>query len=169
MPAGVLFLPVFHFLIKELIFLDATLDHGSGSKELEREAIVMRIICHILPLRTLWLLVFSSLMAGCGKEDFILPNSCACGNEAMGTVRELKGTIYHHSELSKYTIVRSIPDMHDAQHIYILCDLPAGYPLDTQRVIFSGRVKQACREPQQVLPGQQYYDIELTKLKKAEE
>lgn len=87
----------------------------------------------------------------------------------MGTVWDLEGTIYHNSELSKYTIVRGIPHTYDSQHIYILCDLPAGYPLDTQRVTFSGRVKQACREPQQVLPGQQYYDIELTKLKKEEE
>lgn len=122
----------------------------------------------MLPLKLLSLLLLSGLMTGCGKEDFALPSSCECGHETVETVTEQQGTISFNSQLSKYTISKREAGPLQPQFVYIVCDLPSGYPLEDQNVIFSGQVKPACQEPRQVLPGQQFFDIELTKLKKAE-
>jgi hypothetical protein len=139
-------------------------------QQIKRETdTVMRAVRHILPLKAAWLLLLSGLLSGCGKEDFALPTSCACGHEeTVETVKELQGVISFNSQLSKYTISRNETGPLKPQFVYIVCDLPAGYPLEDQSVLFSGKVKPACREPKPVLPGQQYFDIELTKLLKIE-
>jgi hypothetical protein len=135
---------------------------------LEEKLSAMHAVRYTLPFQALLLLLLSSFMIGCVKEDFALPDSCECGNEAVESLSEHQGTIFFNAEINKYTIIEEEVAEAAHQFVYILCDLPAGYPLDAQHVIFSGLVKPACREPKQVLVNQQFFDIDLTKLKKAE-
>jgi hypothetical protein len=116
----------------------------------------------------LLLLLGSSMLMSCLKEDFSLPDSCACGNEVVESIAENEGTITFNPQIDKYTIIPTQVPTSSPQLVYILCDLPTGYPLDAQHVIFSGLVKPPCREPKEVLVNQQFFDIHLTKLKKAE-
>lgn len=127
----------------------------------------MPAVRHILPLKALCLLLLSSLMTACLHEDFVRPTACACGNEALETVREQQGTLHFNAQLNKYTIIKEASASSNTQFVYILCDLPAGYTLEAQHVIFSGQTKLACLEPRQTLADQRFYDIELTKLIKS--
>jgi hypothetical protein len=127
----------------------------------------MRAVRDILPLKALCLLLLSSLMTACLHEDFVLPTACACGQEALEPVSEQQGTLRFNTQLNKYTIIQEAAAPNAPQLVYILCDLPAGYSLEAQHVIFSGLTKPACKEPKQTLAEERFFDIELTKLIRA--
>ncbi len=128
----------------------------------------MPAVRHILPLKALCALLLSSLMTACMHDDFVLPTACECGKEAVEPVREQQGRLHFNAQLNKYTIIREAGAAHAPQYVYILCDLPPGYALEAQQVIFSGLTKPACKAPKQTLAEQQFYDIELTKLIRTE-
>jgi hypothetical protein len=128
----------------------------------------MPAVRHIFPLQVLCLLLLSSLMTACLHEDFVRPTACECGKEALETVKEQQGTLYFNGQINKYTIIQEGTELNKTQFVYILCDLPPGYSLEAQHVIFSGQTKQACLPPAQTLTDQRFYDIELTKLIKSE-
>lgn len=110
----------------------------------------------------------SLLLGACAKEDFGIPVRCDCGPGAVETLQEAKGVLYFNQQLKKYTIARadtSAPA--GSQKLFVLAEVPSGYPLQPQEVVFSGQIKPVCPG---TFPasGTQYFDISLSKLKRVE-
>lgn len=105
------------------------------------------------------------LMSGsCQKGSIMELGDCNLEN-VVKSVADTKGTIWYDAQAQAYSVYTGIEGTYDSQDIGIGCNLPDNYKTEGLKVLFNGNYYN-YEEFTPLMPGQKYYYLELTKIKK---
>ncbi|WP_194777244.1 hypothetical protein [Pararhodonellum marinum] len=103
----------------------------------------------------------------CGLEDVDDISQCDL-TDLVKSVSEANGTIWFDSQAQAYAIFKGIEGTFDGQDIGVVCDLPDDYKEEGLKVIFGGKYFENKTFTTQI-PGQKYYNLELTSIEMKQE
>lgn len=109
----------------------------------------------------------------CEKEEIALPESdaslCNPDKKTVKKVSDTSGFIWFNQSLQTYILYASINGTYDSQIVGLPCNLPENFEKDGLKVELSGKYKDFGEQPSppqiQIFPGQEYYCLEISKIK----
>lgn len=105
------------------------------------------------------LLFFSG---SCQKDSIIKLTDCNLEN-IVKSVSNKKGTIWYDTQAQSYAVYTGVEGSFDSQIIGLICNLPDTSKVEGLKITFSGNYYN-CEEFTPLIPGQEYFYLELTKI-----
>jgi hypothetical protein len=91
--------------------------------------------------------------------------SCAPDSPTVKEVADITGYLWYNNDQQKYAIYIGISGTYDSQIVAVLCEVPEKFKKEGIQVLFSGKYRQFGKQPENSLPGQIYYYLQLTNIK----
>ena len=98
----------------------------------------------------------------CQKDDIIKLSDCNLEN-VVKSVSNTKGTIWYDHQAQSYAVYTGVDGSYDSQIIGLICNLPDMYKSEGLKISFSGDYYE-CEEFSPLIPGQEYFYLELTNI-----
>jgi len=107
------------------------------------------------------------IYGGCRDSKIVELGDCKL-EKIIKSVSDSKGIIWYDAQAKKYSVFTGIEGTYDSQDIGIACNLPESYKTEGLKILFSGNY-YSCKEFSPLIPGQTYYFLEITKIKRLSE
>lgn len=102
--------------------------------------------------------------SGCEKDQLAVDLTPCNLSDMIKPVSNSKGMVWFNSSINSYIIYVGIEGTYDSQDVGVVCNLPTKYQVNGLKVIFSGKYFKYQKDVLQKLPGQTYYNLELSKI-----
>ncbi len=107
------------------------------------------------------------IYSGCRDSQIVELGDCKL-EKIIKSVSDKKAIIWFDTQAQKHVVYSGIEGTYDCVDIGIPCNLPESYNTKGLMVLFSGNY-YTCNEFSPSIPGETYYYLEITKIKRLSE
>lgn len=107
-------------------------------------------------------IAFLFLSGSCQKDSTLELGDCNL-KDVVKSVSNEKGTIWYETQSQSYAVFTGVDGSYDSQIIGLICNPSDTHKVEGVKITFSGNYYN-CEEFTPLIPGQEYYYLELTKI-----